>query len=438
MNRREFIQKAGLLGGYAAFAPYLSGPLPIWAKLAKASPLDPEKIGVLQGPTGETSTLISLVAHKKHNLRFYFNDSALTFRATAINLVYGDFIVHNLRIDGLAPDRPYELRVESDLGLSERRFFRALDWKKRDGRLAVLSCTNHKKADPQARMCAQLSAARPDAILFLGDLVYANRGIDTIRGDAVKPDIAYDNYVRTLQNIDLYRQENLIPIFYIWDDHDIGKNNADASHPYMGQMMQIFRAFFPMEAVSPAMTLGPGFSFALEIFGTQIIVFDERTFTTEHGGLLGAPQMAWVAGQMARAQGPLLLAGSQLFWKYHWWGESFQKKAAPELGRLLEMIRAQKRPALFVSGDVHYSQIQEIPRDRVGYTTYEITSSALFSRSADKLGRRKPAEGQLAYYGQPNFIMLDRMSGNESTFDARVTCISEDATVFSRDLHITL
>lgn len=437
MKRRDFLQRAGLAAGWVAFNPLLPFPPSFWMKAAEA---DAHQIGVIQGPTCEDISLISVVAHRRRALNFQVtNDPSVMIDWKTIDMGYDDFVVHNLRLSGLQLGREYELQIFDDSGSTPvRRLFKALDWSNTNARLAVLSCTNIKRTDPMKTMCARLGQAEPDAILFLGDLVYANRGIDTFLGDLPnKPDDAYSRYVKTMLGVELYQKEHLTPIFYMWDDHDAGANNANASHPHMNVMVNMFRNFFPMERITSALTMGPGLSFALQIFGTQIVVLDQRTFGTKES-LLGSAQLQWALEQISSGRGPLIMASPQVYWRYHWWGESFEKKNPAELAHLLDVLKKTARPTLFVSGDVHYSQIQEVRPSAIGFKTYEITSSALFSRAAGFMGRRRPQDGQIDFYGKANFILLDRMSGDDRRFSLRATCFTEAATpAFVRDLTIS-
>jgi phosphodiesterase/alkaline phosphatase D-like protein len=431
MDRRSFLKKAGALAGVAAASPSISNVI-------ETESFDPLKIGVLQGPTSDSVTLMTVVAHKQWTLQFLVEgaDSPALVESKCIDLGFNDFVVYNLRVSELVLGVSYQLKIFDVTGtVKAERAFRALDWKQGRVRLAVASCTNHRHADPQRIMCQRLHESAPDAILFLGDLVYANDIIDTLLRQAVDPPIAYHNYVKTFLELDLYSAGQMVPVFPVWDDHDAGQDNADASHPHLAIMSRMFRTFFPVEELAPGFQPGPGMSFSLQAFDMQIIAFDQRSFATEDS-LLGAEQMQWAAELIANGKSPVLIATPMLFWRYHVWGECFQRKAPEEMQTLLRLLRESKRPCLFLSGDVHYSQIEAVSPEILGFQTYELTSSALFSRPADRWGRRRSLT-QLSYCGEPNFLLLDRLRCLEKSMDLRVTCITQASTVqFRRELRI--
>ena len=98
-----------------------------------------------------------------------------------------------------------------------------------------------------------------------------------------------------------------------------------------------------------------------------------------------------------------------------------------EIKDFLSIIKKANLPCLFISGDVHYSQIQLISKQVLGFETFEITSSAFFSNSAGNLGKRSFEEGQLSYYGKPNFLTLQQVNLTAGELNFDIFCISESS-----------
>jgi alkaline phosphatase D len=413
LRRRDFIKLTGLALGSIPF---------IGTAQARGLRFQNSKIGVLQGPTNATSTVITVVLQR--DLKPVFQvPGAIAIEAKRIDMGYMDFVIYQVRITGLQLGVVYNLQIEDhEKGIAENREFQSLDLSNGNAKVAVISCSNHAKADLQTLMTQKLNRAAPDAIFFIGDMVYANRPVDTVMGRAAPPDKAYELYIKTFLSLDFYAQAKLIPTFSIWDDHDMGKDNADSNHPYKATMSEMFRNFYPVDARIPEVKLGPGMSFSLDAFGVQSIFLDGRVYSTP-GTLLGNSQGSWVKDQYSQSQKPCLMICGQQFWSYQSMHDSFQRYAGNEFNGFLQYLKQNKRPTLFVSGDVHYSQIERISSSVLGYQTYEVTSSALFSSSANDLYVRG-ADSQLNYYGKQNFLMLDQLQATRQGLKLRVTCVS--------------
>jgi alkaline phosphatase D len=431
MDRRSFLQNGvGLLAGVAIDSQVVT---PVREEV-----LDPEIINVFQGPTNHNKSLITVVSHKKFDPVFMVNgqnNPHLSVRKNEFS--YSEYIVYNLLVENLVIDTVYVLEVISSNGRTlEKKTFKALDWRS-PARMAFLSCSDQRQLSSSEDICNRLSKARPDVIFHFGDLVYANTALDTVLGRAAKPKDAFRRYVHALQTFPIYSDEKLTPIFAIWDDHDTGRNDANSSHPYLAEMGKIFRSFYPMEAW-PMLHLGPGMSYTMRAFGAQFIFFDQRSFAT-HETMLGGELMDWTKDRILGDTSPLVLVGPQQFGNYHSFGTSLEKNATAEWEFLLKTVKTSRRPTVFMSGDMHYSQIQTIDPSNVGFATYEITSSAFFSMSAGSFGKRPVSEGQLEYYGYPNFIMIDELTGSPKNLSLKVRCVSENSdTQFSRRLDITV
>jgi len=429
--RRNFLQLAGLFLGSL---PWLGNTSGMETRFPKS------KVGVLQGPTNATSTILTVVLHKTVRAQFQVQAGGLAaghIETTVVDLGLGDFVVHQLFVSQLELGANYTLQIwDPSNDISEVRQFKALDLENINAKIAVISCSNHSKAGHQSLMYGKLTAAAPDAIFFVGDMVYANRPLDTVLGQAAPPDKAFDLYLKSFLSLDLYSQLQLIPSFSIWDDHDMGKDGANTNHPHKAIMIKMFRTFFPIDERIPELTSGPGVSFALDAFGCQSLFLDGRVFA--NGGIfLGAEQTKWMQGQYMGSDKPAMMICGQQFWSYDRINDSFQKDAGPEFAEFLKFLKNNRKPTLFVSGDVHYSQIQSISGVDLGYSTFEVSSSALFSQSSKEVYQRPPGSGQMAYYGRENFLVLDQFKPSRDGLDFRVTCVSEKSDLqFQKSLSI--
>ncbi len=406
---------------------------------------DKEVLRVLQSATGRTSTLLVVMAHRNSVLEIKVQDLAEAseprWNVERIDLGLGDLVVHQIHVTGLLIKSSYRLEIfDSTRDKSYQRFFKSLDLDHKDPRLAVLTCTNHRNADPQKIMFQKLKESRPDLILFPGDLIYANSAWDTFLGRPATPEEAYAVYCKTLLDFDFYQEENLIPIFSSWDDHDTAFNNSDSNHPNLEIMLKMFRSFFPVDQRVEEIQPGPGVSYFFEAFGAFILFLDIRSFLNESDKtVLGAEQFQWAIKNIEKINKPMIIISAIQFWNYRKFAENFESTAQEEFLGLLSTLKSKKAPVLFLSGDVHYSQVQQIPQELLGFGTYEISSSAMFSLSSRVLGKRSEDEGQLRHYGGPNFLLFEQLLVAKETLAMNVRCISERSNAeFKYNLRIDL
>lgn len=438
LNRRKFLKFTGLIG----LAPLVANAQDSEdVEVFKTFPAN--QIRVVQSATNESSTLITVLAHRQAEIEIEVfnsqNGDPLIFAKEIIDLKLGDFLIYQLHIVGLVPGINYELVIHNRTFKEEhKKVFRSLDWNNKDIKLAIVSCSNHRIAKSKEKMFNQLFQTNPDVIFFAGDLVYANSSLDTAFGRPAEVAEAYAIYTKSLMEFEIYSRKQLIPIFASWDDHDLAFNNSDTFHPYKEKMLEIFRTFFPVDLRIKGIVPGPGTSFAMNAFGMQIVFLDSRYHKNDKAEqFLGFMQFSWLRLICRTNSSPKMLISSQQFWNYRSLAESYQNNAEEEFNEFLDEVKKWSSPALFISGDVHYSQIQEIPASYVGYKTFEITSSALFSSSARSFGKRSPQDGQSHYYGYPNFLLLEDIQGDSNFLKLSVTCVSETSfKQFSRKISI--
>jgi len=448
LSRRGFLKVASFFGVSSWFSAKAHSP-----EVEEFQEIDLEEpeyhirfanheIRVLQGATDSTSTVLTILAHREARLKIEVLDSSgrlLSANVQTVDMQLNEFILHHVYVQNLRVGETYFLDLlHRGVGQFHRRRFKALDLQNPETRIALLTCSSHRSADPKDVMFGRFREARPDVVFFAGDLVYANSSLDTVLGQPAEPHEAYNVYVKTWMELDLYNLEDLLPVFTTWDDHDLAFNNAKFDHPNKDIMLKMFRSFYPVTAQIKSLKLGPGISFCLEGFGLQIFFLDNRHFKNPKAQqMLGRDQVAWIAKTMKTSDQPIVLISSLQFLHYRSFTESFQRNAESEFLELRNHLRSTGRPVLFISGDVHYSQIQTLDASWVGHPTYEVTSSAFFSLSARSYGKRSVRDGQLEYYGYPNFLLMDKISSTTKSLDFQLTCLSERSrTQFQRALAI--
>lgn len=298
-------------------------------------------------------------------------------------------------------------------------------------RIAFGSCY---KTDRDQTVWDTIAARRPDAVLFLGDNVYAD----------TRDEVALRAKWRELADTPGFAalRERTI-LLATWDDHDFGENDAGGEYPIRDVSQRAFLDFLDepedsrrrsREGVYESYTFGPPGQ------RTQIILLDTRYHRSpvasredrgayedgRHGlyiedrstdaTMLGAEQWEWLE-ETLREPADLRLIGSsiQVVAEDHFW-ERWDEFPS-ERTRLLSLVRETGADGVvFLSGDRHKAEVSCLDSarmddvDRVAplYPMYDITASSFnqplggFSNEINRhrLGR---------VYDGPNFgeILID-------------------------------
>jgi len=329
-------------------------------------------------------------------------------QVTSMQWPTSDWGAHKVIISGLEPAREYQLRVLAEDGfLLDSRLFSTLRRRPpRRLRVVLASCMRDRLEEKQGVMWEAVAQTNPDLMVFLGDNVYVDDG----PGRATDGDRIWRRYVECRLTLDVYRWRRLVPVIATWDDHDYGDNNSGASAPFRDDSTRIFHFMFAQDPVLEAeLVKGPGISRMVKVYGHRFFLMDSRSFRVEaenenDGEHWGSEQERWLDEELARDRAPAWLCnGSQYFGGYVWGGGSFEHLPQRFLPRL-KQLREAPVSILFASGDMHYSEVMQIEDSVLGYSSYEITSSSLHSRSTFVFPRNRRRLASTARY---NFVVAD-------------------------------
>ena len=238
----------------------------------------------------------------------------------------------------------------------------------------------------------------PDLFIFLGDNIYG----DTKNMDTLKKKYQLLGSKKSYKNL-----KSHVPIIATWDDHDYGWNDIGKFYSHKEESKEIFLDFFDEPKFSSRRKhRGIYHSYVYE-YGNhklQIIVLDGRTFrddlkpykgefdadsrygfyqkdyaphTESTPTLLGEEQWEWLEKELkVPADIRILCSGTQF--GIEWNGYEAWANFPHERKRMLDLIKKTKaNGVLFISGDVHYSEISKLETDF--YPIYDFTSSGLSS-----------------------------------------------------------
>ncbi len=238
----------------------------------------------------------------------------------------------------------------------------------------------------------------PDLFIFLGDNIY---------GDTYSMDTLKKKY-QQLGNKESYRNlKKRIPIIATWDDHDYGWNDIGKSYPYKEESKEIFLDFFDEPKSSSRRNhkgIYHSYTYDYGAHKLQVILLDGRTFrddlvpyngefdndkrysyyrkdyaphTKPSPTLLGEEQWRWLENEL-KIPADIRIIGSGIQFGIEWNGYEAWANFPNERQRMLDLIKKTKaNGVLFISGDVHYSEISRLQTDF--YPIYDFTSSGLSS-----------------------------------------------------------
>lgn len=374
---------------------------------------------ILQGPTTQSETVITVLYPKTSTLNYNLEvetkggfkpHATAKIEQSLKNFEGSQYTVAKLEIKNLQTEHKYRLLfLNSQRRVVDNRTFYTLS-NKQPLKVSVVSCMNDQYKEQQQAMWKSLVDSKPDVLFMIGDNVYADSMFGRLIPGGAKPKNIWKRYEQTRINLDIYRQKKLIPTYATWDDHDYGQNNGTKNFKYKEQSKEIFNSFFP-QSEQTNLIKGPGVSSALSFKDVSFYFLDNRSFrdkgSANGGEHFGEEQTKWLLESVKKQSTKyiFLISGDQFFGGYHKF-ESFEGQHPKKLSLLLaELKKITSKRFLFVSGDRHLSEVMEIESDKLGYKTYEITSSGIHSSVYPGSFERDPNPRQIAGKdGVHNFI----------------------------------
>lgn len=258
-------------------------------------------------------------------------------------------------------------------------------------RVAFGCCADQDKPCP---IWQSILDAKPELLVLLGDTIYA----DLDKSKPVTPEVIKSKY-DMLDRVEPFRKlKATVPLIGMYDDHDYGKNDGDATWPLKDEAQRLMLDFYGVPADSPRRARKG--CYHAEVYGppgkrVQVILLDGRYYrtplkkgevdprtrvaayvpTTDPAAtMLGEDQWAWLAEQLRQpAELRLIGSGVQVLPDEH----PFEKWAnyPRERERLYRLIRdTRANGVVILSGDRHLAELS-VTTSAVGYPLYDVTSS---------------------------------------------------------------
>jgi membrane-associated phospholipid phosphatase len=272
--------------GSSGIADHYFGPTHPESLLAENEPQEAEWLW-LGGVTSSSATVTAGALDPGRRYTLYATSAAGPISPSTE--VADDFGVARFVLDGLEASTTidYAVRPASDAptGFEADASFRTIPASV-DGLVVVFgSCA---RVGTNGAVFERMLRDDPDLFIALGDLHYSNLASDDPRDHLD----AYERFLDEPAPAALMRS---IPTAYVWDDHDYGPNDGDASSPSREAVGTAYRAAVPNYGV-PAGPTEP-IQQAFTVSDIRFVLVDGRSQRTS-SSMLGVTQQEWLVDEI--------------------------------------------------------------------------------------------------------------------------------------------
>lgn len=390
----------------------------------RAKEFKPGKLVIIQGPTSDTETNINILSPRLKNYIYVVKDDVGTpYTVETYETVYTQPLhwkIDKIHIKNLKPKTRYSLEVVDEFRSSrttvDQRVFRTLETDTNHIKFAYASCMadDYRFDEVIDPMWERMKIQNPDMLILNGDLVYVDSFEFVERKKATELDIWF-RFIEALNRLPVYHWHELKPILAMWDDHDFGTNDGDRDFKEKIAARKIFLGFFGGKNIDGAYQLETdSVYFSFNAFMQKMLFLDNRYFrqpnkdqiVSEKYGHWGEKQHQWLLSQLNDEKTPVwIFNGNQIFsgndLKFK---EAMQTNHPEHFKVLMEDLKKSKSSIAFASGDIHFSEVMQIPATQTGFNTYEITSSSMHSYSGE--GWDNPLRVPGAFTNEFNFMLI--------------------------------
>lgn len=372
----------------------------------------------------EDQPLLANTIHFKGILGEFFNPEKIVLENLAMNTSY----TYEIFLNNKKQIFPYPLTFHTKDTWEFRR--PAPDFSFLFGSCAYINDPAYDRpGEPYGlspRIFDTMGKVKSDFMLWLGDNTY------TREADFTSKSGFYYRYTHTRKCRDMQYLLASRPNYAIWDDHDYGPNDGDASFELKDVSLQVFKDFWGNKTFGEADN--PGVYTKFTWSDCDFFLLDDRYYRSDDAmndsssqkKFLGDKQFEWLMNSLlySRASFKFLVFGSQVLNPLNdFEGFRFYQN---EYNALMRFIKENKiRGVVFLSGDRHFSEIIKLQPDGM-YPLYDITGSAFTSRSYAKFAETKEFNNPYrvvpaAVTGQ-NFIKVS-VSGERTNRVANIAAI---------------
>lgn len=334
----------------------------------------------------------------KLTLAYYISGQKSPARILEYQLKEEELFCHTFVAELLEPGTQYNCQLSNDRNESvDFHFTTQTHWQYRmdapDFSFAAGSCAfisdeaydrPGKPYGGEYEIFSQIIQQQPQFMLWLGDNVYL-RETET----SSMSGITY-RYRHSRNQPELQKTLTAFPHMAIWDDHDFGPNNSDASYFHKNLTGEAFRRFW----ANPGYGIEGGSSTCItSMFSwsdADFFLLDNRSHRTlpdikglSSPTILGEVQITWLihALKNSRATFKFIALGGQ-FLNTHPYSETYATYPQ-ERQRIIDLLDQNGiKGVIFLTGDRHCGELSKITTP-AGIDIYDLTVSPLTSGSYD-------------------------------------------------------
>lgn len=426
------------------------------------------RFAMIQGPTSASEAYFASISPRYKAYTYVLTDvnAKELSRVQPYQVIeqknYTFWKIDKFHFSQLVPGKDYGIYVvekptdKLDQAMDFRKF-RTLDPNQTHFKFVVGSCQadDNRFASIRKTIWNKVVQSNPDFIIMNGDVVYVD-SFEFVKRESKTNKMQeweiWGRYMDSFQTLEIFRSQRLIPIIANWDDHDMGTNNSDVTFPGKDHAKRIFKALFHAPDIKDTFKQGVGgVSSAYTLFGQKFVMMDARYYRQPPGtqkdpyGHLGKKQHEWIVDQLnANSLPAWLVMGDQFFQNLVEVGEGDKRKIINEtfigdhpvqFEHFLNDIKASKSTVVFISGDVHFSEISTVEKSFVGYPTFELTASPYHSYIFG--GKNWDNPRRVAASKEHNFMLVEA-DKYENGIKAKVQAIGiADGALFEKDIVVT-
>ena len=382
-------------------------------------------ISIKYFPAGKTA--LAKTIHYDGNLREKFNPEKIILENLDMNSAYD----YEIYLNNKKQVFPYPLTFKTKDTWEFRR--PAPDFSFIFGSCAYINDPAYDRPgesygrDP--RIFDTMAKTNADFMLWIGDNTY------TREADWTSKSGFYYRYSHTRKNRHLQKLLSSMPNYAIWDDHDYGPNDGNASFELKDVSLQAFKDFWGNKTFGEADN--PGVYTRFTWSDCDFFLLDDRYNRSGEAlhdsatdkKYLGERQLTWLKNGLlsSRATFKFVTIGNQVLNPLNDF-ESY-RSYREEYDELMHFIKEYRIPGIiFLTGDRHISDLIKVQPEGM-YPLFDITSSPLTSRSFARFAETKefnnPYRVVPAAVTDQNFIKIE-VSGARNNRMATVTVITVD------------
>ena len=304
------------------------------------------------------------------------------------NLSESDDFTTSLILNSIKADSKYEYQVEFSGGEQSEWFnFNSFPAQGESGKFSFVFSACQRENYLSNNIYEHIEKESPTFVALLGDQMYGdydgnlNKLEEYLEDDAemrkAKEEGAVilsdktimeafrNKYHRTFGK-DFQKMSSTVPILAVWDDHDYGKDNSDATYQYKEEAKKAFKENYPSY---PYEVEDGGIYYSFSIADVDVFVLDTRWYRSpmenedgENKTMLGGEQFAWLLNGLKQSPSAFKIIFSSVPMNDYggdtssgregydsWMGYNYERN------KLISFIKENNIQGVLVfSGDQHY------------------------------------------------------------------------------------